>query len=65
MSVSAWSAAAWTLAATGFPLIGAAVAAVAAAQLPGGSATSSTPGRSALRLAGGGTWGAWRPLARP
>jgi len=63
VSVSAWSAAAWTLAATGFPLTGAAVAAVAVVQLPGRLRNLDHPWKEGLRLAGGGTWSAWRPLA--
>ncbi len=63
VSVSAWSAAAWTLASTGFPLTGAAVAAAAAVQLPRRLANLDHPWQESLRLAGGGTWGAWRPLS--
>ena len=63
VSVSAWSAAAWTLAATGFPLTGLAVAAAAAVQLPSRLANLDHPWQEGLRLAGGGTWGAWRPLS--
>ncbi len=63
VSVSAWSAAAWTLAATGFPITGAAVAAAAAVQLPRRLGRLAHPWQESLRLAGGGTWGAWRPLS--
>ncbi len=63
VSVSAWSAAAWTLAATGFPVTGAIVAAAAAVQLPRRLTNLDHPWQESARLAGGGTWGAWRPLA--
>lgn len=63
VSVSAWSAAAWGLAAAGFPSIGVGVAAVAAAQLPARLGNLEHPWVEGLRLAGGGTWAAWRPLA--
>ena len=63
VSVSAWSAAAWTLAATGFPLAGVVVAAAAAVQLPKRLGALDHPWQESLRLAGGGTWGAWRPLS--
>ncbi|MGZ4729792.1 MAG: mycofactocin biosynthesis glycosyltransferase MftF [Acidimicrobiales bacterium] len=63
VSISAWSAAAWTLAATGFPLTGLGVAAAAAVQLPRRLGNLDHPWRESLRLAGGGTVGAWRPLS--
>jgi len=63
VSISAWSAAAWTLAASGFPVSGMVVAAAAAVQLPRRLHGLDHPWQESLRLAGGGTWGAWRPLS--
>ena len=63
VSVSVWSAAAWALAATGFPIAGVAVGAAASAQLPARLGALDHPWIEGLRLAGGGTWAAWRPLS--
>ena len=63
VSVSAWSAAAWALAAGGHPGVGLAVAGTAVAQLPRRLGALERPWAEGLRLAGGGTWAAWRPLA--
>ena len=63
VSVSAWSAAAWGLAAAGHPGAGLAVAGAAIAQLPGRLEGLQQPWVEGLRLAGGGTWAAWRPLS--
>jgi GT2 family glycosyltransferase len=63
LSISMWSASAWGLAVAGFPLTGVAVAAVAAAQLPRRLSGLERPWAEGLRLAGGGTWAAWRPLS--
>ena len=63
VSVSVWSAAAWALAVTGFPIAGVAVGAAAAAQLPARLVALDHPWAEGLRLAGGGTWAAWRPLS--
>ncbi len=62
VSVSAWSAAAWALAAVGHPVVGAAVAGTAIVQLPRRLGALPQPWVEGLRLAGGGTWSAWRPL---
>jgi hypothetical protein len=61
--VSAWSAAAWSLAAVGQPVPGVLVGLGATAALPSRLGPLGHPWREALRLAGGGTWAAWRPLA--
>jgi len=63
VAISAWSAAAWALAAAGFPLAGLAVGATAAARLAGRLGPLEHPWVEGVRLAGVGTWGAWRPLA--
>ena len=63
VSVSVWSAAAWALVATGFPIAGVAVGAAASAQLPARLGALDHPWVEGLRLAGGGTWAAWRPLS--
>ena len=63
VSVSAWSASSWALAAVGHPVVGAAVAGVAASRLPRRLGGLRHPWGEGLRLAGGGTWAAWRPLA--
>jgi mycofactocin system glycosyltransferase len=61
--VSPWSAAAWGLAAAGHPLAGAALALGATAALVRRLRSLERPWPVALRLAGRGTWLAWRPLA--
>jgi len=63
VAVSPWSAAAWLLAAAGQPVSALAVAAISTAQLPAKLGSLDRPWAEALRLAGGGTWHAWRPLA--
>lgn len=63
LSVSAWSAAAWGLAVAGYPVPGVAVAATAAGLLPRRLPRLAHPWAEALRLAGWGTWAAWRPLS--
>ena len=63
VSVSAWSAAAWGLAAVGHPGAGMAVAGAAIVQLPRRLGGLARPWAEGLRLAGGGTWAAWRPLS--
>jgi len=63
VSVSVWSATAWGLAAAGFPLVGGVVAGAAIAQLPARLRGLERPWAEGLRLAGGGTWAAWRPLS--
>ena len=63
VSVSAWSAAAWGLAAVGHPGAGMAVAGAAVVQLPRRLAGLDRSWAEGLRLAGGGTWAAWRPLS--
>ena len=63
VSVSAWSAAAWALAAAGHPLLGGAVAGAAIVQLPSRLPGLERPWTEGVRLAGGGTWAAWRPLS--
>lgn len=61
--VSAWSAAAWGLVAIGQPGPGLALALGATAALPSRLGPLEHPWRESLRLAGVGTWAAWRPLA--
>src|SRR6478609_8307459 len=51
------------MAAAGFPLAGVAVGGSAIARLPGRLGPLDHPWREGLRLAGGGTWAAWRPLS--
>jgi mycofactocin system glycosyltransferase len=63
VSVSAWSASSWLLAAGGLPAVGVGVGAVAALQLPGRLQGLDHPWAEGLRLAGSGTWSAWRPLS--
>jgi mycofactocin system glycosyltransferase len=63
VAVSPWSAATWLLTAMGQPASGLAVAAVATAQLPAKLHQLDHPWPEAARLAGVGTWHAWRPLA--
>jgi mycofactocin system glycosyltransferase len=63
VSVSIWSAAAWALAAAGFPIAGVTVGVAASAQLPARLGALDHPWTEGLRLAGGGTWAAWRPLS--
>ena len=64
VGVSAWSAAAWVLAALGFPRTGLAVAAGSTAALPRKLTALADPWPEALRLAGLGHLHAGRQLAR-
>jgi GT2 family glycosyltransferase len=63
VSVSAWSAAAWALAVAGHPVTGVAVATAATLQLPRRLTGLAHPWQESFRLAGRGTWSAWRPLS--
>ncbi len=63
VAVSPWSMATWLLTAVGHPASGLAVAAIATAQLPPKLHQLEHPWPEAARLAGLGTWHAWRPLA--
>jgi mycofactocin system glycosyltransferase len=63
LSMSGWTAAAWGVAATGHPVLGAAVAAGAAAMLPARLTVLDRPWREAWELAGKGQLAAWRPVS--
>lgn len=63
VAVSPWSAASWLLVGMGQPVGGLAVAAIGTAQLPAKLGPLQQPWREAVRLAGLGTWHAWRPLS--
>ena len=63
LSLSAWSAAAWAVAAAGQPVVGAVIGGAAIVQLPRRLGGLERPWVEGLRLAGGGTWAAWRPLS--
>ena len=63
LTMSVWTASAWCLAALGYPKAGTAVALTAISQLPQRLTGLEHPTTEAFRLAGGGTWAGWRPLA--
>ena len=63
LAVSAWTAGAWALAASGHPVLGVAVTAAAIAGLRDRLPELPDREAEALRLAGGGTLRAWRPIA--
>ncbi len=63
LSMSGWTAAAWAVAAAGHPLVGAVVAAGAAAMLPRRLTMLEDPWRETWALAGTGQLAAWRPVS--
>jgi len=63
LALSGWTAAAWALAAVGHPVVGAGVAAGAAALLPRRLTMLDQPWHEAWELAGKGQLAAWRPVA--
>ena len=63
LTLSGWTAAAWGLAAVGHPIVGAGVAAGAAAMLPRRLTMLDDPWRETWELAGKGQLAAWRPIA--